>query len=274
MEDLTEQKQASLERFLELIRHPGSEYGYPWGSRLVFSESGKARLAHYAGMIFALKHFGGQGTLLEQLARTSKEIGTPLDMAAHLAHELDRQLTYLASYGGSTEFPQDEGRASVAVPGFKVALHDDGDYGFSIMWYKPITTKRVREKAEELQAKWKASGEHDELLKFSDDSSSALWDMAMKQAALDLRIRKDLEEWRCYDTEYRKARMAEYEAAHKEHTEEVEQGHSFRTCGKCDVPSYYLQMERAWFQYGFSHNGGLILHGLHRDEDPRWSIHT
>lgn len=268
-DERAEAQEKALERFLELAQRPGSDYNLPWGSRLVFTETGKARLAHYAGMLFGMTSFGEKQNDLEALAQCGGDEIPLRERALHLALELDKRLSYLGEYGGTTEYEVDDGRQTIEVPSYKIVLNDDGYYGFSIAWYRPYTWDQVRTKGKELdEAAYK--GQEADGTEIPDAEQTCRWDAALAMAKEKLRISKDLEESRYYIPQWVREEEARYLKKHHEHSEDD----FFRSCKVCAVPQYALSGNYKFFHYGFSHNGGLILHGLGRDVNPTWGVHT
>jgi hypothetical protein len=93
--------------------------GEKW-RRLVFTESGKARLAYIVGW-------------LEQLAETDSE------QAELLATDLCKQFDYLNSYGGELDIGN-----GCNVPGAKVLLGDDGCLGsFALLWFRAVNMSDI-----------------------------------------------------------------------------------------------------------------------------------
>ena len=263
--------EAALQRFLDLIARPGSCQDYPWGKRLVFTDSGAARLAHYAGMLYGMTAFPVQESPMEALADCGRDGPTLQERALNLAWELDRQLMYLGSYGGDSEHKVDGGRQTLTVPGFKIMLADDGCYGFSLMWYRPYTGDQIRDKAREIaEDDFFRSCKDADGRSLSDEDQTGRWSAALDKAKAQLRTVKLLEENRYYIPQWVRDEEAKHLAKHHEHAEDD----FFRSCKVCDVSPYSLSGNYEFFHYGFSHNGGLILHGLERDASPSWSIHT
>lgn len=91
---------------------------------VLFTETGKMRLAHIAGHIVGLYH-------AEQK-----------DIAIKMAESLDSNLRRLCYNNARTELPLDgnvEGGTVVEAPSVKAVLGDDGTFGgFSVGWYRPI----------------------------------------------------------------------------------------------------------------------------------------
>lgn len=91
---------------------------------VLFTETGKMRLAHIAGHIVGLCH-------AEQK-----------DIAIKMAKSLDDNLRRLCYNNARTELPLDgnvEGGTVVDAPSVKAVLSDDGTFGgFNVSWYRPI----------------------------------------------------------------------------------------------------------------------------------------
>jgi len=125
MSEATTEKSVLEKLFLNL------SYGYLNGlirhykdHGVLFTETGKVRLAHIAGHMVGLYH-------AEQK-----------DIAIKMAESLDSNLRRLCYNNARTELPLDgnvEGGTVVDAPTTKVVLGDDGTFGgFSVGWYRPI----------------------------------------------------------------------------------------------------------------------------------------
>jgi hypothetical protein len=281
-----EAREASLERILRLGRRTNisSPSTHPWKGGLHFEPSGAARLANIAGFIYGLT-IQGKMTPLEQLAAVDKGTGNPRDLAIRLAVSIDEKLTYLAGYGGDAEIEVEagtDGREAqhIKVPAYKVVLYDDGTFGgFGILWHRPYTTKQVQAKARE-HDEAAYQGKNDDGSEMDPEEYHRRWDAALEAAQKGLRIRKELEDFRSWSPSWVKAKRLAYEAKHEA---EGHEGYSYYSCKECNVGSYELSGSSEYVRYGFSHNGGLLLHGMGHptfaveissDDGPRWSIHT
>ena len=102
---------------------------------VLFTESGKMRLAHIVGHIVGLYH-------AEQK-----------DIAIKMAESLDSNLRRLCWNNARTELHLDgntEGGTVVEAPSTKVVLGDDGTFGgFSVGWHRPIAPKTYEAKEKE-----------------------------------------------------------------------------------------------------------------------------
>jgi hypothetical protein len=223
------EKQSAVDKLSEPL------WGYPeqalerlYGSRLKLSESAKVRLAAFAGYLLGLRD------------------SNPAD-AERLASDLDRQLTYLSQYGGTTRAPfeglglLDEARD---LPSFKVVLHDDGCFGsFAIAWYRPYSQKSILDAASAAMPEWWREGTRPAGV--TDEHSDRMWDESLQKTYERFRVdRKDrllLDEVRVKPEAYK------------------------------DQP-YYCRTEH--FQYGFSFNGGLILHNPADPTKASFGVHT
>lgn len=230
-------KQAALEKLTGII------YGYPesrldrwsgslYGNRLLFSESAKVRMASICGFLEGLKH-------------------SDPELAASLAYDLDRQLQYLAGYGGHSETFTQEGWRP--LPQYKVMLHDDGCWGsFAIMWYQIVPLKKIHELANSKMPQWYQDGSPRPKDVTETDVDIMRWE-AQREAYDHWKVRRDTS--KSYVThddlmEETRYRPEEYE----------------------DQPQY---CRAETFVYGFSFNGGLIFHYPKDDlTQGSWSIHT
>lgn len=173
-----------------------------------------------------------------------------------MAKSLDDKLQYLSDYGGMTTTAVD-GDQAVSYRSYRVVLGDDGTFGgFTVSWYRAIPNERVQEHASELLGPICQA--------HPDWSEDDQWRQALAQARDAFRIPSKgtplhsvAEDWISYVPRWM-----------KEARERGETG---------------LYNKRFWVEYGFSFNGGLLLHGmghenfavdLSNDSGPRWSIHT
>ena len=264
----TDDLQEALDRLLVFACRATVQNGSsnPWGSALYFDATGKTRLAHIAGFIQGLVTAGGRMGPLEQLAVTgSRELESPRELALSLAKSIDDKLFYLAQYGGKMEIPVDEGKQVVWVPQYRVILYDDGCFGsFGVLWHRAITHDQwFAEARKNDEAAYQ--GREEDGTKLSADDSRRRWEAALDKADRDLRIRKELEENRLFTPQWVKERREELD---KLHTDEKHEGYSYHGCKKCP-PNSHLGPSYEFVRYGFSFNGGLILHGL-----QGWGLHT
>ena len=249
--------------------YANSRCSHPWGN-LTFADTGSARLANIAGWLTAL------GTLeagnMEKLAGLSDLKG----LSRRLAADLDKQLTYLGSYGGTYNHVCEEGidgepEVTVKLPRFKVALSDDGTFGgFAVSWYRPITWEKLRQTAREMDEPAYTGRENGEEL--PEDESRDRWAAALDDARRKLGIRKELEESRTYYGAEAQRAIAEVEAAG---------GDRWAPENKYRCSSSYEMVH-----YGFAWNGGLLYRGpgggavFSVTLDPGagterfWSVHT
>lgn len=288
-QDTLEAAEASLEKFLGMARSPGSTQ-HPWGGCLSFSETGKARLAHIAGLIQGLVFSDEARGPMEQLAdaHRTKDERAPRTLALRLAASLDDRLSCLAQYGGMQEYEVDKGRTKLIVPRYKVVLHDDNSFGsFSIAWYCPYSTDEVQKVARGFdEASYQ--GKEADGTELSDDEQSRRWREALQTAEEKLRLYKKLDEFRSYTPQWVRDAEAEYKRKHylKPRDEGYEVGHEgdyIRLCKKCGISQYMLSNNTEFYRYGYAFNGGLILHGMGKpnfdvsisgDDGPHWGIHT
>jgi hypothetical protein len=197
---------------------------------LVFTDSGKARLSHIAGFLEGLSLAGKQ------------------ELAEKMTLELDGHLHHLSQYGGDIEAPVDDGEyGAVAKYGaYRVVLGDDGTFGgFSLMWYRAISPKDMRRIMDD-----------NPMIDTPEHRES--WSAWKQRLGEKFNIRKDLEQWVCYD-QY-PDRELPYEGAKR--------------------------MESTYIQYRYSFNGGLLFHGFGHDpgavcldrvvngSQRFWSTHT
>jgi len=240
------QKAAAIDKFATVTHRYGlraQDFPSQHWPGLFFTRAGEGRLMNIAGYI----------TGLHQCGQT--------ELATKLAESLDAQLTYLGSYGGAREIETDGTPDKVSFPEWRVFLGDDGTFGgFTIAWYRIYSTAQVHEKAREYMPR---IVEHypDYVVQWSDGEK---WNQALADTRRNLaipdhksEIYRACQSYRSFVPEWiRKAR------------EKGETG---------------LMNSRVHVEYGFSHNGGLILHGmgaetftvdLSGDNGPHWSVHT
>lgn len=230
-------KQAALEKLCEVVHgHPSGKLdrwgGSVYSRNLVFHESAKVRLVSICGFLEGLR------------------VSDP-ERAADLAYELDRQLQYLAGYGGDSETFTQEGWRP--LPRYKVMLHDDGCWGsFAIQWFQIIPLKAIHKHAyETLMPQWYRDGTRPEGM--TEEKVNVLHSEATKAAFAHFKVRLD----------DRKSYIA-----HDDTMEEVR----YRPEEYENQPSY---CRAETFVYGFSFNGGLIFHYPKDDlTQGEWSIHT
>jgi hypothetical protein len=286
-------REEALKRVTELCRRTNisGPSSHPWKGGLHFEASGAARLANIAGFIYGLT-VQGEMTPLDQLAGVASDTATPRDLAIRLAVSIDEKLTYLAGYGGETEIEVEEAEenrpaTSVKVPAYKVILYDDGTFGgFGILWHRPLTAGQVQAKAREADEASYQGKESDGTV-LSDEDSRRRWDAALAGAREKLRIRKDLEENRCWTPWWVQRERLRAEGLHEEH-KPTDGSYSSAIWGceheDCLWSRDRLKYSTLWelIQYGFSFNGGLLLHGMGHQtfsvqlnaDGPSWSIHT
>jgi len=284
--DKAEYEIASLRRILSLGRgrqQVNTPPSHPWGGRLYFDPSGAARLANIAGFIQGLVLAGEGMTPLVALATCNRD--NPRDMALQLAVSLDEKLSYLANYGGEKEVLVEEAEGDlpnqyIRVPQYKITLYDDGTFGgFGILWYRPFTTEQVQAKARKNDEE-AYQGKNEDGSEMSSEDQHRRWDAALEQAHKDLKLRKELEDFRSWTPSWVKAKRLAYEVKHEA---EGHEGYGPYGCKTCDVGSYELTSSSEYIRYGFSHNGGMVLHGmgtpnysvrLTSDSGPYWSINS
>jgi hypothetical protein len=195
--------------------------------RIHFTETGKARLAHTIGLL--------QGMNLCN------------PVAAHkLADDLVKYLDYLNGYAGDLDSP--EGNKSwtgefLKYPAYRIVLGDDGGIGsFSIGWYRAIPHKAMMDLAQTIAdtlSLERHQFKHEDL---KQDDARPIWDEALEASRTQLKLRKELEEYRMYRPEW--------------DTE--------KTFGFC----------YEWVSYGYCFNGGLIFHYGDDITKGHWSTHT
>ena len=210
---------------------------------LYFTRSGEGRLMNIAGYIVGLHQSGKE------------------KLATKLAESLDANLMRLGSYGGTREFETPGTPSKVSFPEWRVFLGDDGTFGgFTVSWYRVIAFEVLREQAELYLPRL---GDHypDYIEHWDDDAkwAQALADTRKRNGIPDKRteVHKACQDYRTYAPDWvRKARER----------------------GETGLVNSSFSVE-----YGFSHNGGLLLHGmghevfavdLSNDNGPRWSVHT
>ena len=179
------------------------------------------------------------------------------DLANKLAKSLDAKLMYLGSYGGKREFETSGTPGKVSLPEWRVFLGDDGTFGgFTVAWYRAIAFDVLRKQAEEYLPRIKE--------KYPDWNYDDQW----RQAFADVR-----------DTNGIPSKGSElYKACQDYRTYAPDWVVKARKRGEKGLINSTFHVE-----YGFSHNGGLILHGMGNDpfcvdvsddKDPHWSVHT
>lgn len=199
-----------------------------YGSRLIFSDSAKIRLAGFTGYLLGLRD------------------SNPAD-AERLAKELDRNLTWFSEYGGETRDPfeglgfDEDARE---LPTYKVVLHDDGCFGsFSIAWYRVYSQKQILDAASASMPDWWRNGCRPAGV--TEEHCDRMWDEALKAAYERFKVdRKDrfrMDETRVKPEAYK------------------------------DQP-YYCRTE--YFVYGYTMNGGLILHNPDDPTKASFGVHT
>ena len=179
------------------------------------------------------------------------------ELATKLAESLDAKLMYLGRYGGTREFETPGTPCTATFRKYRVFLGDDGTFGgFTVSWHRVYSSDFIREQAEAYLPRL--------VEKYPDWDDDAKWAQALADTRKNngipdknSEIYKACQDHRTYAPDWvRKAR---------------EQGET----GLCN--DYFL------VEYGFSFNGGLLLHGmghetfavdLSNDTGPRWSIHT
>ena len=285
MAEQTAAREEALKRVLTLTRRTNisSPNTHPWGGGLHFEPSGAARMTGIAGFIYGLT-IQGEMNPLDQLASVANSVKSPRDLALHLAVSIDEKLRYLAEYGGQREIEVEaaEGERAaqtVEVPAYKVVLYDDGTFGgFGVLWHKPCTTEDVQSLAIEFDSAAYMGDENGKEL--PQDEARQRWNAALDKAREKLRIRKGLEDSRYWTPSWVKAKREAYTLQHEE---EGHEGYSYHGCKRCNVGSYELSSSCLYVEYGFSFNGGLLLHGmghntfavqLTNNDGPSWSIHT
>jgi hypothetical protein len=192
-----------------------------------FTDTGKARLAHTVGFLEMLHEFNP--------AR-----------AFSLADGLCKYLDYLNGYAGMIDSPEGNANHSgdpLQFPAYRVVLSDDGGIGsFGICWYRAVPHKRMMELAETIAEKMSQDKYGKSNLELDSETARPLWDESLEAAKTQLRLRKELEEYRMY--------RPTWDTDHK----------------------YGFSYE--WMSYGFSHNGGLIYHCGKDITNGSWSTHT
>ena len=212
---------------------------------IVFDGKAAAKLGCIAGWLVGLKQAGQE------------------ELAYSLAQALTDKLDYLSGYGGEEEIvTMDDSEQTITVPTYQVVLFDDGTFGgFSIGWYRAISRDRLHAKADQLAG--------------SDEWDSDMLDKAKRE----LGIRDDLEQTRYYTPAWMQERRQELTEKHHEHADDD----FYLSCKECNVPAYTTSSSIEFVNYGFSFNGGLLMHGMGQEvfavelvskAGPHWSIHT
>ncbi len=210
---------------------------------LYFTRSGEGRLMNIAGYIVGLYQSGKE------------------ELATKLAESLDAKLMYLGSYGGKREFETTGTPSKVSFPEWRVFLGDDGTFGgFTISWYRVIALDVIRKQAEEYLPR--LAERHPDYIEHWDDD--AKW----RQALADTRKRNGIPD-----------KTSEiYKACQDYRTYAPDWLVKARERGETGLMNSSFSVE-----YGFSFNGGLLLHGmgsetfsvdLSNDSGPHWSVHT
>ena len=195
--------------------------------RIHFTKTGHARLAHTIG-------------LLEGIALNDPE------SAHRLADSLVKYLDYLSNYAGTMDSPEgnlDHTGTPLQFPAYRVVLSDDGGIGsFSIGWYRAVPHKSMMKVAEtiaESLSMERHQKHHDDL---NADDSRPIWEEALERSKQKLKLRKELDDSRCYRPEWDKDK------------------------------TFGFMYE--FVSYGYSHNGGLIFHYGDDIRQGSWSTHT
>ena len=179
------------------------------------------------------------------------------ELATKLAESLDAKLMYLGRYGGTREFETPGTPSKVSFPEWRVFLGDDGTFGgFTISWYRVIALDVIRKQAEEYLPR---------LVEKCPDWS---YDDQWGQALAGTRKRNGIPD-----------KTSEiYKACQDYRTYAPDWVSKARERGEKGVLNDGFSVE-----YGYSFNGGLLLHGmgnevfavdLSNDNGPRWSVHT
>lgn len=195
---------------------------------IYFTDTGKSRLAHTIG-------------LLQGIALCNQ------DAANTLADGLCRYLDYLNGYAGMMDSPEnnlDHTGKPLQFRAYRVVLSDDGGIGsFSIMWYRAVPHKQMIGLAEELADTIAQERHQKRNIDLSSEEARPVWEEALQQSKDRLKLRKELEDYRCYRPDW-------------------------------DTDKTFGFMYE-WMSYGFCFNGGLIFH-YHRDDITKgsWSTHT
>jgi len=179
------------------------------------------------------------------------------ELATKLAESLDAKLMYLGRYGGTREFETPGTPSTATFRKYRVFLGDDGTFGgFTVSWHRVYSSDFIREQAEAYLPRL--------VEKYPDWDDDAKW----AQALADTRKNNGIPD---KNSEIYKACQDHRTYAPDWVVRAREQGET----GLCN--DYFL------VEYGFSFNGGLLLHGmghetfavdLSNDTGPRWSIHT
>ena len=280
----TREAEAALKTLLAFSRNtPRGGGRTPWGGGLMLDPSGACRLANIAGYLTGLWSSGA----LSPVEMLSQGNTGPRELALELAMSLDRQLSYLAGYGGDREIVVDpsegdeRGPVSVEVPAYKVVLYDDGTFGgFGVLWHSPISEKRFMDVAREQDEGAYEGKENGSTI--PEKEQTRRWAAALQAAGKTLGIRKDLEEIRGWVSHRTQDKRAAALAHHREHS-----GDDFIYGCKEEGCRRQAEQERGggqneYIRYGFNFNGGLLLHGMSSNpfavdiggSSPRWSIHT
>jgi hypothetical protein len=240
------QETAAIDKFATVTHRYGLRGGdFPshLWPGLYFTRTGEGRLMNIAGYIVGLHQSGKE------------------ELANKLAESLDARLTYLGSYGGAREFETPGTPSKVSLPEWRVFLGDDGTFGgFTIAWYRVYSLDHIHEKARECQAR--LPEKYPDYIEQANENDK--WILALAEARKSLgipdrtsEIHKACQDYRTYAPEWV--------------VEARERGETG------------LRNDSFFVEYGYSHNGGLLLHGmghevfavdLSGDAGPRWSVHT
>ena len=168
------------------------------------------------------------------------------ETAEKMAKELDDRLRFLAGYGGDYEVPNPEQYTDgkgLLVAEHEVMLSDDcwGLGGFGVCWYRCVPWSAVIQRAEERMPCPIGTKDLEEGLR------DQLWREALDESKKALKIwESDDWEMKMTETRYRKPVYEGQESWARAET----------------------------FEYGFSFNGGLILHWNGDPKTASWGIHT
>lgn len=145
-----------------------------WKTRILFTESGLARLASIAGYILGLKHAGQE------------------DLAIRMSNDLHTRLDQLGGHDQVSEILT-ESEEVIKVPACKAILHDDGClHSFSFVRFYPVSLKEwekcVNKHQENILQAYEGAD--------ADEQLSSIREQAKRQAIKELKIDDRLTEHR------------------------------------------------------------------------------
>lgn len=216
---------------------------------VIFTDSGATRFAFTAGWIVGV-------------ARGDRKVGLTLAREFDLAFQ--NLSSDLVDYEVRSQYRPDVVDGTVQVRRGKVVVNDDGTFGgFGIVWYYPLRSNAIREKAIEI----------DPAAYTSEDGSK--WCRARDAAKEALHVRTDLQESRHYWPSYDVVTEGVETSAGGEGVEAYSWPIKIHSAGT---------MSHVFVDYAFAYNGAMIYRGPGRTAEPfcvnlgsddrLWTVHT